>query len=375
MLKKNPFPSSVVPRRDVIFWADREKVKEHLLDFVKRKTTGNVETLLLLGDYGQGKTHAMLLVSILCKRKNVPCVYVPNPGESFADLSRKTIESIGFENIVLMCNQVLQNNKEKILEKMKTDKTIRLLSIEGMSTERMIRYAFPLIDVDLAIVLGHIYNNRLIDLSRSWILGRDLTRTEMGKLNVSRSVTTDESASKILSDILRIVLSINNKFILLVDEFEDLANLSSSRALAYGKAFRRFIDENISNLKIIVSMTRDAYTMFQRGAGIFHKKSYMALVDRINYPRIELEGLSETEIRKFIKDFVSRRYKGPLENIITGDAILAILNEAVERYMGSPRGVISICHMIFDEAIRKSAWPINKEVVEDISESLPKAEL
>jgi len=369
MLNKNPFPSSVVPRKDVIFWADREEVKKQLLEFITKKGEGNVETLLLLGDYGQGKTHAMLFVSMYCAKKRIPHVYVPNPGRSFVDFSRKIIETIGFESIILMCNDVLQNNKEKILEKMKEDRTLKLLNIESLSTEKMIRYAFPNIDADLAIVLGHIYNNRLMDLSRAWILGRDLTRTEMSRLNVSRSISSDEYAAKILSDILRIILAIKKKFVILLDEFEDIANLSTSNALAYGKAFRRFIDENIPNLKIIISCVRDAYAMFQENTGIFSGKSYMALVDRINFPRIELTGLSEIEVESFIKDFISKTYKGNIHKIITEDAILAILREATDRYGGSPRGIIIICHRIFDEALKRKISLIKKEMVEEICQT------
>ena len=369
-LSRNPFPASVVPRKDVIFWADREEVRKRLLRFIQKKSEGTVETLLLLGNYGQGKTHAMLFISLYCKKRQIPHAYISNPGESFISFSRKAIESIGFERIVVTCSRVLQDNRDEILERMKEDDTLKLLNIQSLSAERMIRYAFPNIDGDLAIVLGHVYNNRLLDLSRAWILGRDLTRTEMGRLNVSRDISSDEYAAKILADVLRIILAANERFVILLDEFEDVANLSPSSALAYGKALRRFIDENISNLKIIISFVRDAYALFQENAGTFRGKSYAALVDRINFPRIELVGLTEVEMEKFMADFISRRYIGDLRDIIAEDAILAILKEAQDRYAGSPRGIITICHLVFRESLKEKDWPITKETLDEILLSL-----
>lgn len=353
---KNPFSSARVPRRDQIFWADREEIRKRLLDFIKGKPQQWSEILLIKGTYGTGKTHALIFANIICKRSKFPQVLLLNPGPSFMDLARRIIDAIGFDEILLACNLLIERDKERIVRELGKKDLSGIMRIEGLTTDRMIRFAFPRIDVNYALILGQAYNNRNMDLARAWLLGKQMTATELGRLNASRSISSDDYAVKILADTLRILLTKYSKLILLLDELEDLSNLSRSNAISYAKSLRRLIDENVPGLKIIFTWTADAFENFQKGTGGFQGKSYVALYDRLA-PGLELKELTEEEAVQFIKDYISLVYKGPTENVITEDSIRAIYNK-LKHKARTPRNLISYCYNVFEKAIKENTWPI-----------------
>ena len=356
MLKENAFISSKVPRRDLVIWADRKTFKQKLLSFLWAGRRQWTEVLLIRGNYGSGKSHALIYAHMLCKSKGIPSVLIFNPGSSFMDLARRIIDAIGFDEILLACNFVLEKDKRRILKELEKKNLSGILKLEGLTTDRMIKFAFPEIDANFALILGQAYNNRNIDLCRAWLLGKQMTATELGRLNVSRSISSDDYAVKILSDTLRIILSKYDSFVLLLDELEDLANLSKSTALSYMKSLRRLIDENIPGLKIIVTFTDDAFENFQKGTGEFQGKSYQALYDRLA-PGIILDDLTFDETVQFIRDHISILYNGPLEDIITMSSIKKIYDRLSGRV--TPRNLINVCYEIFDKAIKENRWPIH----------------
>lgn len=354
MLKFNPFSSAKVPRRDQVFWAERETIRKKLLEFINAKPQRWTDVLLIKGLYGSGKTHALIFANLTCKENKIPSVLLLNPGPSFVDLTRRIIDAVGFDEILLACNTILERDKKRIMKELGKKSLSSILKVEGLTTDRMIRIAFPQIDANYSLILGQAYNNRNIDLCRAWLLGKQMTATELGRLNISRSISSDDYAVKILADTLRILLSKHSVFILLIDEMEDISNLSKSMAVSYAKSLRRLIDENIPRLKIIFTWTADAFEQFHKGKGAFQGKSYKALYDRLA-PGLDLQMLSEQEIARFIKDYVSLVYKGPFKDIITEKSIKSIYKKLEPP---SPRNLISYCYDQFAEAIAENKWPI-----------------
>src|SRR5271157_2116222 len=202
MQKVNPFSGIGLPRKDQVFWADRHKFKTKLTEFLQTTDNPNVKTLLLLGEYGSGKTHALLYSQILCEQSKPPIsvAYIQSPGSSFNEFSRRVFEAIGFDEIILTFDALISKSKEKVLAAMEKASPERdeFRHVESISIERIIRRSFPDIDGDLAIILTQVYNDRNIDLCRSWLMGRNLAKGEMGILNVSKSIKSEESAAKIL---------------------------------------------------------------------------------------------------------------------------------------------------------------------------------
>lgn len=358
MLQENPFSSASVPRRDIVHWADRKEIKENIINFIESKETPWCKVLLIKGDYGSGKTHSLIYAHNYCQNHHYPSILLLNPGPSFVDLTRRIIDYIGFDEILLACNEILKKDKDKILEALQKTELSSILKLEGITIDRMLKFAFPELDANLAIMLSQAYNGRNIDLGRAWLLGKNMASTELGKLNISRSVNTDDYAVKILSDVLRIYIEKKNTLVIFIDELEDISNLSSKDAISYSKSLRRLIDENIKNCKLIVTFTEDAFENFEKGTGGFRGKTYQALVDRLS-PRENLGYLTEENIKDFMNDFISRTTKESLDKIITQKAIRQIYNYLKTEGVITPRRLILYCNQLFEKAIKDGDFPIS----------------
>jgi hypothetical protein len=366
----NPFSGIGLPRKDLVFWSDRHELKERLMDFLKSTDNPNVKTLLLLGEYGSGKTHALLFSKITCDQLDppIPAVYISSPSGSFSELYRKIIETLGFDQIVLTFDTLISRSREKILSAIEKESKEReeLRRVESLSTERIIQHSFPNIDSDLAIVLSQVYNDRNLDLCRAWLLGRDLTKTEMSRLNVSKSVTSDEATVKILGDVLKLIIASRQQVILLIDEFEDVGNLAKTNLINYLKAFRKFIDQNIAGLKIIVAWTFTSYQQFLGEQGVFRGKTYEALTDRLRYNVENLEPMRGKDLENFISDSISRVYNKGFTELIDPKAI-RFLELQIDTY---PRQLNIVLNRAFQLAIEKNLFPIDvKLVIEALRQS------
>jgi hypothetical protein len=359
MIYQNPFSSATVPRRDIVQWADRKEFKEHILKFIEAEGTPWCQILLIKGDYGSGKTHSLIYIHNFCKNNNISSVLLFNPGESFTDFSVKIIDSIGFDEILLSCNEVIKKDKEKILNALEKSNISNILKIEGITIDRMLKFIFPEIDPNLALILSQAYTNRNLDLGRSWLLGKEMTASELGKLNISKSISSNDYAVKILSDVLKIYLNNKKGLTILIDELEDISNLSTPESISFQKSLRRLIDENIGNLKLIFSFTEDAFENYVTGAGNFKGKSYRALIDRLN-PVESLSALSISDTKDFIYETIKRISDEPTENIITNSAINQTYNYlSKEKGKVTPRNLIIYCRDLFDDAIKNNALPIS----------------
>lgn len=359
----NPFSEIGLPRKDIVFWADRHTLRERLLKFLKSTDNPNVKTLLILGDYGSGKTHALLFSQITCEQMTppIPAIYISSPGGSFSELSRKIIEKLGFDRIVLTFDTFITRNRERILSAIEKESKEgkELMRVESLSTERIIARSFPDVDSDLAIVLGQVYNERNLDLCRAWLLGRDLTRTEMGKLNVSKSILSDEAAAKILGDIIKLVIASRQQMILLVDEFEDVGNLTKNYLIEYLKAFRKFIDQNIAGLKIVMAWTGTSYQQFAEERGVFRGKTYAALKDRLQYNQEFLGALRGQSLQDFVSDSISRTYDKDFKNLVEPKAI-RFLEPQIETL---PRQLNIVLNKAFQLAITEDKFPIDVKLM------------
>jgi hypothetical protein len=310
--------------------------------------------MVLVGDYGTGKTHSLLYAELTCQEKKIPCVHLHNPGKSFKDFAFTIIGSIGFEDVLLSSNELLERDKANIIKSLEKDNLQKIVRVEGLSADRMLRYVFPNMDSNLSLVLGQAQSGRNIDISRTWLLGKQMTSTELSKLNVSSSIDSDDYANRVLADVLRITTRQKGQIVILVDEVEDIANMSRVGAVSFERNVRRLIDENIEGLRLALAFSRDAFQNFTNGTAGFQGKSYPALKDRLK-PLVELQPLTEKETAEFIHDFVSREFSGKLEDIITASAMAEIHKQT----RGSPREIVVKCHQIFEKALNKKSFPIS----------------
>jgi type II secretory pathway predicted ATPase ExeA len=353
-LENNPFSAAGIPRRDAITWADRRLLRDWLQGYVKEPPNKWTDVRLLVGDYGSGKTHSLLYAEFVCREEKIPTVHLHNPGNSFMDFAFAIFAAIGFDKILLASNELLERDKTNILKSLEKNNLQKIVRVEGLSIDRMLKYVFPSMDPNLSLVLGQAQTGRNIDSARAWLLGKHMVSGELSKLNVSSSIESDDYASKILADVLRIITRDSGQSVLLVDELEDIANMSRTTAISFEKNLRRLIDENVEGLKILFAFTMDAFRQFLDGTGGFQGRLYPALRDRLR-PYFEIQPLTEKETADFIQDFVSREFTGTLDQVITPAAIVEIQKQT----RGVPREVITKCHRLFERAMERKSFPIS----------------
>ena len=353
LIKENPFESPAVPMKGKIQWADRKGLLTSLVSFIKRPPEKWTESLLLLGEYGSGKTHSLAYAKRICEEEKIPVSLLSNPGSSFIDVLIRVVESIRLETVVSSCDHLLKRDRAIVIRQLQNS-AAGILTPEAVSTDKLLTYLFPNLDINLAMVLNQLMNERNIESCKTWLLGkREMTSTELARLNLTSAIDSDDYAVKILSNVIQILVARFGKFVLLIDELEDIGNMSRSRAISFAKAMRRFVDENIGGLKLILTFTAGAFNQYLGGTGSFMGKKYPALTERLK-PRIELKFLTPEEAEEFISEIVSSVYTGPLEKVITRRAV----REIHKQTQGNPRDIIYLCQTLFGEAIDKNKFPI-----------------
>jgi len=307
---------------------------------------------VLLGDYGSGKTHSITYAKRICDEERIPAVLLPNPGSSFLDVMVRIIESIRLETVVASCDDLLRRDKAIVIQQLQKD-TTGMLAPEAVSTDRLLRYLFPNLDTNLAIVLNQLMSKTNMEICKTWLLGKRMTGAELGRANLTSAIDSDDYAVKILCNIIQILVARFGRFVLLVDEMEDMGDMAKSRAISFAKAMRQLIDENVAGFKLILTFTAVGFNQFLRGTGAFLGKRYPALTERLE-PRITLNPLSPEETEQFIAEIVSSVYTGPLESVITARTVREIQKHA----KGNPREIIFQCHLLFERAVSERKFPI-----------------
>ena len=99
--KRNPFPYVGVPDESVEIFANRKAELRIVEESLAGSVNGTSSHIVLVGNYGNGKTATLLYVKrqVEMGLKKVLTVYLSNPGESFRDLYRNFIYEIGIERL------------------------------------------------------------------------------------------------------------------------------------------------------------------------------------------------------------------------------------------------------------------------------------
>ena len=113
-LGKNPFPYVGVPDDEVQVYTNRQSELKQIGDAVKGTLKGSSSHVIIVGNYGNGKTSTLKYVGkqINNQIKSSLTIYLSYPGESFLDLYSNMVYQIGmneFENIVWKYLEIANN--------------------------------------------------------------------------------------------------------------------------------------------------------------------------------------------------------------------------------------------------------------------------
>lgn len=295
-LTDNPFKSNpnfaVDPRASI--WVGYKKQKKQLDKFLKRSLAdqvGNVNFLMLYGDYGTGKSHALLWAQhrILYEEKDIydaVCYFIPtlrqeNGKFSFSDAFKNDI--IGKSNVIADLNffrdfLILRVTERKDVENM-----------HDASNESIIERLIP--DVELHNFAKALYQCNTDDSLHALVACKNdyqamVIFTKIVNLFVHEMIVTDENRQRFKKGAY-----------LFIDELDDLERASPKEAREVNDLLRHVYDRCPNNFCMVIALSAEISQL----SVLF----FQYILRRIKR-QIELIGLDKDDAVKFVREILDK---------------------------------------------------------------------
>jgi len=313
LFEKNPFV--VVPGE---FWADREFLWQRLIDYIEiaRMTRSN-EIIVLVGDYGCGTTHALKYIEKFLKQKGAFVSYFASPvSGDLSSFYRGFLEDIP------------DDKKRKIVEQLVEELCTKPEKLESFAPEEVER-----------VILAFISGSRLTFGQRRII----------GELGIFERPATIEIWGRILLDLKTEEWPV----FVLIDEFDAaLLNRISAQELLFD--LRRLYDETLFGMCIVIGLKGEPKHV--------REKLGPALYSRMSLQPIYFPHLSKNKGLDFLIDVFKHAYGERKQKF------LPFTKESAETLVSiscpcTPRRLLRICSVVFEEARREGLKRIDKDFV------------
>jgi len=373
-----------IPSKMRIIWADMEEVKEELEKFVMADFTENISVMIILGDYGTGKTHSLNYIYHLAqhslKEKRLKVIFFERPFRNFVEFLERIESFLPLEEIYTIVKRSIDKRKNELTEMLRKsydEDILKTIMIFEKAHDLVLKFMYPNMNHDLRTILAKLLtteSKEIFDLAKKWLRGVPLSPTHLRSLGVTGRITI-ANAQDISADYLRVYLSDGGHLLILIDEFEDLGVIGNLESLV---SFRNFLDENLPRTKIVITMTDEAFEGLRHGKKVFVRKSYPPLWSRFDAcKKVRLLNLNINKVERFLIDYLQSLNKD-LKNkvIIDNNALHLIFNYT----NGSPRLLSALAEYLcsisgfngkIDSIVVSTAL---KEIVEVIGKKTPSGE-
>ena len=412
-LEYNPFPKSgiayigeseeITGRLSPAYKKTAQEIVTYMQDALEKagdKKAPDYLSLIVRGEFGTGKTQTLMYIKYLFSaiktdKFNPYVVYIDNPGGTLSELIGAVMSQIGIENF----RRYLWDNFIKYISKSesstgKTRKETLLAEITKLKTG---------VNPDLFVSAGIPIDNTFdfswdsTEISYKYLLEKMLTGAKSAQqkavnllfksylvncfmeefktaavadyfyevvtdsLNVSQAwdhmVSGDvKNLSKREFHILHAIVQIAKEylgatdFIILVDEFEELAS---------GRISDKDMDNYLRNLRSLIDNEKNWCSVFAMNSMALTKieKLVPPLADRIGDRIIDLIPFDLEASKSVISNYLSMaRHEGFDKDALypfTDEAIKAILNTRDTTLQGSPRFIMKSCYRILQSAAKE----------------------
>ena len=357
-------------------------------------------SLIIRGEFGTGKTQTLMYIKYLFSaiktdRFNPYVVYIDNPGGTLSELIGAVMSQIGIENfrrylwdrfIKYMSQKEIGEDKmrKEILltevVKLRGGNTVDLFSSSGISVENALHFNWDSTEISYKYLLEKLLTgtksvqqkavNQMLksylvkcfmDEFKTASVAEYFYEVVTDSLNVSQAwdhmVTGDvKNLSKREFYILHAIVQIAKEylgatdFIILVDEFEELAS---------GRISDKDIDNYLRNLRSLIDNEKNWCSVFAMNTIALKKieKLVPPLADRIGDRIIDLIPYDLEACKAVISNYLSL---ARVENFgkdslypFTEDAIKAVLNTRDATLQGSPRFIMKCCFKLLQSAAKE----------------------
>ena len=364
-LERNPFPYVGVPNETLSLYTNRKRELKMIEEIIKVSLRGTSSHIVLVGSYGNGKTHTLKYIKqqMESQLQDIIAVYIANTGERLISLYSNFVYEFGFDQLENLVWRFLEFcTSEKNLRRKVNEGEVLLPEILEIGKRRLrneIKYT------DFATAFLKLTLEECKFMAWKYLCGEPILYEQRKELDVVMLIDNDEKALRAFMSLKKILSLLGNKVIcLLIDEFEFIEYLHPLLKQKILNNVRHLIDLNPKGLCLIIGCAPEVWSDIIR--------EYHAFSERI-FRQVTLKALSEGDMRNFISSYLQHfrtKDKDPPDDIFpfTEDAIEAI-QKAAE---GNIRRMLMICNQAIDTGADMNLTTINaktlREMLPDIFE-------
>jgi len=358
-LASNPF--TLVPGRRVTVWAGYKELLQQLLDVVKSCRSDQVglsEFVVLHGDYGAGKSHALRYLEYWITEKkrdefNAAVVYLETPKVAptmnFVAIYRKIIENLmsHIRETAEWLDMVIEDTVRK--EKPSARRDELDTAINEKYRDPNITPSFP----PLALLLKGIKENKADAIPL--LSGAAPRSARLDTYGLIRPIDTEYDAVKSLGAYVNLcsrgtsalseggMLARNKAFYFFLDEIETILDFKPAEALSINQGLRDLINACPENCCFLLGMSGDARQVF----AIFTTP----VMRRMSRNPVDIEPLEVEQAVTFLKE-VLKGYRSdprdPDEYPFREDALRKIAEETQNKTAAE---LFRSCRRVLEKAV------------------------
>jgi len=281
---------------DSKFYFGRKEIEDRIIKQIRTGfITLGAPKMLLIGPYGSGKTQTLYHIDWLLKNGKISSLLKPctvhldlemGTKSSCAILHQQMLEALGKNKVSFWINQLFTSVKD-IEPKLK----------ELFNDDNMVQAA-----INLRYAGG---GGEAQLLAWRWFCGHKMTNADLGKLNITRSLSESGGAVDLVNALVgigRLAEISGEKIIFFIDEAEKVNDVTNADAISSIRSYIRKLSEpTSSSIGFILSVT--AFTRQEIGE-IFARPDIMTRIGEHNY--IEIPVLPSIEdVRTFLKEMLN----------------------------------------------------------------------
>lgn len=360
-LSSNPFPYVGVPNEKALLYANRRKELKEVEECIKSSLNGTSSHLVLIGSYGNGKTHTLKFIKkeIDTQLTNVIALYLASPGEKMLSLYSNFMYEFGLENLERLVWQFLEFCcGTKNLRKKVNEGEVLLPEILEMGKKRLfneIKYT------DFANGFLRIIMEESKFVSWKYLCAEPIIHEQRRDIDVVTCIDTDDKALRAFLSIKKVFELIGKKAICLcIDEFESIEYLHPLLKQKMLNNIRHLIDLCPSGLCLVIGCAPEIWVDIV--------KQYHAFSERI-FRQVTLKALEKEDFQTFFTSYLKGyriegfTNKSPLFPF-TEDAITEIHQQAE----GNIRRALMICNRAIDKSLELELDSIDAKTIQKIFE-------
>jgi energy-coupling factor transporter ATP-binding protein EcfA2 len=346
-------------------WAGREREKQLLLDVVEsvlRADIGSSEFVIVHGDYGAGKSHALRYLATVINETNKDhyrsrAVYLRTVRVSekvkFLDVYRVIIDHLGrqfFDELVAhVANQVHAAMVGYLAEVVPEQRTALMGDQNRHINETLEKWVAPA-TIPYVKLFFHARNGE-VEAVWNYLKGEE---GDVENFGLPAKIANDYTAVGALAGVFKVMCVEIGELppayeagYLFVDEQENLVDMKATESVQLLQSFRELINQLSNNFCMIWGFTADA--------ALIEAVLPSPILQRLTRRYIELAPMLPDEAKRFIREHLTH-FRQP-GFVPTGDfypfseaAIDAVLERIVDM---TPRNIFKLLRAILERAIRR----------------------